>query len=73
MWCKTKINQKLPAYLDDKLLEFQRFIIEKWKKFEYELSEIGNIDETPVFFDMVRNLTIEECCKVFIIHFLIKV
>jgi hypothetical protein len=57
---KTKIGQKLPAHLDDKLLEFQRFIIEKRKKFEYELFEIGNMDETPVFFDMVGNLTIEE-------------
>jgi len=57
---KTKIGQKLPAHFDDKLLEFQRFIIEKRKKFEYELFEIGNMDETPVFFDMVGNLTIEE-------------
>ena len=26
---KTKISQKLPAYLNDKLLEFQQFIIKK--------------------------------------------
>jgi hypothetical protein len=47
---KTKIGQKLPAHLNDKLLEFQRL-----KQFEYELNEIGNMDETPVFFDMVGN------------------
>jgi len=57
---KTKIGQKLPVHLDDKLLEFQRYIIEKRKKFGYELFEIGNMDETPIFFDMIGNLTIEE-------------
>ncbi|GES92524.1 pogo transposable element with KRAB domain [Rhizophagus clarus] len=56
---KTKIGQKLPAQLSEKLLEFQQFIIKKQKQFEYELCEIGNIDETPVYFDMVGNLTIE--------------
>ena len=56
---KTKIGQKLPAQLSEKLLEFQRFIIKKRKQFEYELCEIGNMDETPVYFDMVGNLTIE--------------
>ncbi|CAJ0868728.1 11424_t:CDS:2 [Entrophospora sp. SA101] len=57
---KTKIGQKLPAHLDIKLLEFQQFIIKKQKQFEYELSEIGNMDETPVYFDMVGNLTIDK-------------
>ncbi|GES90876.1 pogo transposable element with KRAB domain [Rhizophagus clarus] len=59
--CKTKIGQKLSAQLSEKLLEFQQFIIKKQKQFEYELYEIGNMDETPVYFDMVRNLTIENC------------
>ena len=57
---KTKIGQKLPTHLDIKLLEFQQFIIKKQKQFEYELSEIGNMDETPVYFDMVGNLTIDK-------------
>jgi len=57
---KTKIGQKLPVHLDEKLLEFQRFIIKKRKQFEYEFCEIGNMDETPIYFDMVGNLTIEE-------------
>jgi hypothetical protein len=57
---KTKIGQKLPAHLDDKLLEFQRFIIRKRKQFEYNFFEIGNMDETPVYFDMVGNLTIDK-------------
>ena len=58
---KTKIGQKLPAQLNDKLLKFQQSIIERRKKFEYELFEIENMDETPVFFDIIGNLTIEEC------------
>lgn len=57
---KTKIGQKLPAHLNIKLLESQRFIIKKQNQFEYELSEIGNMDETPVYFDMVGNLTIDK-------------
>ncbi|CAG8761942.1 16818_t:CDS:2, partial [Funneliformis caledonium] len=56
---KTKISQKLPTHLNDKLLEFQQFIIKKQKQFEYELCKIENMDETPVYFDMVGNLTIE--------------
>src|ERR1700722_13205405 len=49
---KMKIGQKLPTHLDDKLLEFQRFIIKKRKQFEYELHEIGNMDEPLIYFDM---------------------
>ena len=35
------------------------FIIKKRIQREYALSEIGNMGETPVFFNMVTNLTIE--------------
>ncbi|CAJ0923166.1 6200_t:CDS:2, partial [Entrophospora sp. SA101] len=50
---KTKIDQKLPPHINIKILEFQQFIIKKQKQFEYEISEIGNMDKTPVYFDMV--------------------
>ncbi|KFD50651.1 hypothetical protein M513_08458, partial [Trichuris suis] len=52
---KTKIAQKLPADLDDKVLDFQRYVI----RLRRELSSIGNMDETPINFDMVAHKTVD--------------
>lgn len=56
---KTKIAQKLPVDLEDKIMNFQKFIIEQRRKFDFPLNSIGNMDETPVQFDMVGNTTID--------------
>ena len=29
------------------------------KKNNYDLGQIGNMDETPIFFDMVGNMTVD--------------
>ena len=55
---KTKIAQKLPEDLEDKVTSFQRFVIKMREKEEYELSQIGNMDETPVWFDMPTSKTV---------------
>ena len=47
---KTKICQRLPADLEEKITSFQRFVIKERKCHSYPLSQIGNMDETPVFF-----------------------
>ena len=57
---KTKIAQKLPRDLEDQLLSFQRFVIRLRQKNEYPLSLIANMDETPVWFDMAGNLTVDQ-------------
>ena len=49
---KTKIAQKLPAHYEEKVTNFHRFIIRQRERHGYDLSLIGNMDETPVWFDM---------------------
>lgn len=56
---KTKIAQKLPGDLEDKIASFQRFVIQKRTEFPYPLAQIGNMDETPVFFDLPANRTVD--------------
>ncbi|KAH1173359.1 hypothetical protein KIL84_017881 [Mauremys mutica] len=55
---KTRIAQKLPADLDGKVSLFHRYVIQQRKKHGYALSQIGNMDETPMNFDMVGNKTV---------------
>lgn len=56
---KTKIAQKLPVDLADKTTNFHKFVIKIRKKYDFPLAQIGNMDETPVFFDMLSNRTVE--------------
>lgn len=56
---KTKISQKLPQDLDDKVLSFQKFVIDLRKEQKFDLCHIGNMDETPMFFDMLSNRTVD--------------
>ena len=55
---RTKIAQKLPAALEDKIESFHRFVIKHRKKYSYDLSQIGNMDETPMTFDLPPNRTV---------------
>ena len=55
---RTHIAQKLPGDYEDKLLDFQRFIICQRKNFNNDLSQIGNADQTPLTFDMPYNTTV---------------
>lgn len=57
---RTSIAQKLPTDFEEKLIEYQRFIIGLRKQCNHLLSQIGNADETPVYFDMTTNLTVEK-------------
>ena len=56
----TKIAQKLPKEYEDKITNFQRYIIRLRLRAEYTLDCIGNMDETPVNFDMVGNNTVNK-------------
>ena len=56
---RTTISQKLPENFEDKLEKFQAFIIAEREKPKYELSLIGNADQTPLTFDMPSNSTVD--------------
>ena len=55
---KTKISQKLPEDTKEKLDEFRHYIIRLRSQYNFDLNSIFNMDETPVWFDMAGNITI---------------
>ncbi|GBC16278.1 pogo transposable element with KRAB domain [Rhizophagus irregularis DAOM 181602=DAOM 197198] len=55
---RTKISQKLPEDIDAKLEEFRRYIIRLRTLYNFDLNSIYNMDETPVWFNMAGNMTI---------------
>lgn len=55
---RTKIAQKLPEQLEEKLIQWQKYIIRLRKKHGFDLSQIANMDETPVTFDLPSNTTV---------------
>ena len=56
---QTHMAQKKEEELSEKISNFLRFVIKLRKSKGYELSEIGNMDETPIWMDMPGNYTIE--------------
>ena len=48
---RTHISQKLPEDNEEKLMQFQRYIIRARNDVDYELSQIGKADQTPLMFD----------------------
>ena len=46
---RTSLVLKLPSDYEEKLLQYQRFVIHLCKKYNYSLEHMGNADETPVF------------------------
>jgi len=55
---KTKIAQKLPEDLDQKITSFYSFVIKSRRRENYQLVHIGNMDEMPVWFDMPSARTV---------------
>lgn len=55
---KTKISQKLPEDTEEKMEEFRRFIIRLRTQYNFDLNSIFNMDETPIWFDMAGNMTV---------------
>ena len=54
----TKIAQKLPKHYVNKIVEFQKFVIRHRRRCNYKLACIGNMDETPVYMDMLPRNTV---------------
>jgi hypothetical protein len=55
---RTRISQKLPNSTQELLEKFNRFVNDLRIKYSYELGNIFNMDETPVWFDMAGVSTI---------------
>ena len=45
--------------MEEKITEIHSFVIKRRRKMNYELQNIGNMDETPVWFDMPAARTID--------------
>ncbi|CAG8644538.1 10171_t:CDS:2 [Paraglomus occultum] len=56
---RTKIGQKLPQEIQQKVANFHEFIKNIRLQNNFDPTRIINLDETPVFFDMVGALTID--------------
>ncbi|KAM7299429.1 pogo transposable element with KRAB domain [Ixodes scapularis] len=56
---RTSICQKLPEAYEEKLVAFQRFVIMLRRTNNYIAGQMGNADQTPMFFDMPSNYTVE--------------
>ncbi|KAM7294007.1 pogo transposable element with KRAB domain [Ixodes scapularis] len=57
---RTTICQKLPVDFEDKLVNFQRYVMQLRRESRYGLGQIGNADKTPVYIDMPRTCTANE-------------
>ena len=55
---KTKIAQRLPQVFEDKIIKFHRMMIRMRQTNKYEMQQIGNMDETPMNFDMPPSRTV---------------
>ena len=57
---RTTIAQRLPQDYDEKQREFLSLVLFRRMKHEYPLKLIGNMDETPLSFDLPSNFTVDE-------------
>lgn len=56
---RTHVAQKLPEAFEEKIVDFQRFVIRQRRLYNFDLNLIFNADQTPVCFDMVANTTLD--------------
>ena len=56
---KTTLSQHLPADLTAKVTNFHRYILDYRRNFSPDLSQMGNTDETPLWFDMPAETTVD--------------
>ena len=56
---KTSLVQRLPANREDKVIEFDRFVLRSRQHWGYHLSHTLNMDETPMRFELPATRTSE--------------
>ena len=57
MRAKTTLAQRLPADMEEKIIEFHRFVLRAHRRHDYQLSHI--LDETPTRFELPATRTLE--------------
>ena len=57
---KTSLAQRLPKDLEEKIESFHKFVVEKREEDEFDDNLIINMDETPVYFNLVPGKTVNE-------------
>jgi len=55
---RTKVSQKLPKQVEESLESFNKFVTQLRIEKSFELCDIFNMDETPVWFDMAGDFTV---------------
>ena len=61
----THISQKPKEITDDLILRFQQLVIRMRNNRDYEESQIGNMDETPVWMEMPGKSTLHFSRKMY--------
>ena len=56
---KTTLAQRLPDDMEEKVVQFHRFIISARQRVGYPLSRIFNMDETPMRFELPSSRSLE--------------
>ena len=56
---KTMLAQRLPEDMEEKIVQFHRFIIAARQRAGYPLSRIYNMDETPMRFELPSTRSLE--------------
>lgn len=57
---KTTLAQRLPPDYEEKIVQFQRFIIKQRRAHSYPLHLVANMDESLIQFDMPSNRTVSK-------------
>ena len=56
---KTTLAQRLPQDLEEKTIQFHRFVIALRQRYGHSLSRLFNMDETPMRFELPLSRTLE--------------
>lgn len=56
---KTTLAQRLPQDLEEKTIQFHRFVIALRQRYGHSLSRLFNMDETPMRFELPSSRTLE--------------
>nr|XP_006825569.1 PREDICTED: RNA-binding protein 45-like [Saccoglossus kowalevskii] len=55
----TSVAQRLPRDLEEKITAFHEFIVSQPQRYDFPLDLIVNMDETPMYFDLLPTTTLE--------------
>ena len=57
---RTSVAQKLPGDFEQMHVACQAYVVALRQRSNFLLGQIGNTDETPIWFDMPSNTTVAE-------------